>query len=509
MARIPIAVAALLAATYALLPMSALSAEWKPSLAITGAATLSDNARLSQGGRKEADMILSVTPTVGISKDGGRLKVNGRYSPSLFTYVAGTGDTTVRNTLNGTARLEAIESFFFVDARASILQTFLNPFDAQPGDLSTTSSNRTESTNLGISPYIRGRLSGGSQYQVRADTSYTTISSSDRPDILGNSVLSTWTGTADRFLVPSVDYNYYSTRYGSQSPFVAQIGRGRLAANVDTDFQVFVTGGYENNDFVFSQQQGAIYGGGFNWRPSPRTSIRASSEHRFFGNSIDIDASYRTQLTAWALNAGRRAQTSQQQYQQLGVSNVRTTLDTLLSPTIPDPIEREREIDRILSQPGLAASLSGPVPLYSPRILLVESIDPSFAILGSRSTIALRLFWRRTTPLSDAVVAGTADAFANLNAVTQRGLSLTGSHKLAPILTLDATASRTWSHGSTSAPGNSAFESTQTLFRIGLTQQLTPSTFGTAGVRWQAFESNSATNYQERAVLVSVSHIFF
>ena len=484
--------------------------QWTPSLSIDGAATVTDNVLLGPSSNREGDIILSATPAIGLARNGGRLKANARYSPSLITYVAGTRDATVRNALSANGTLEAIENFLYVDGRASIYQTFLSPFGAQPGDLGTSTTNRAEQTILGLSPYIRGRLSGGSQYQVRADFSYSTFNTTNRPDVYGNILNATWNGTQDRFFVPGVEYNYSSTQFGSQLPFVSQLGRLRLAANVDTDLQVFATGGYETNDFVLTQQDGTIYGGGFNWRPSPRTRLKASSERRYFGNSIDIEASYRTGLTAWTLNAARRAVTSQQQLPGVtSTSGIRSALDSLLAPTIPDPIEREREVERILMQSGLASSLSGPVPLYSPRVTLVESIDPSIAILGIRTTVTFNVFWRRTTPLTTSIDPSVVDVFSNLGVITQRGFGVSASHKLDPALAMDASATRSMSVGASTTSGAPDAETTQSIFRVGLTRQISPKTYGTAGLRWQILDSNVSAGYRERAVLFSVVHNFF
>ena len=149
---------------------------------------MTDNSLLQPRGQEQSDLILSVSPSIGVNKDGARLKVRGTYSPYLLTYVGGTAGGAVRNSLLANARLEAVENFFFIDARAAIFQSFRNPFGPQPADLGTSTSNRVETRTLGLSPYIRGRLSGGSQYSARDDIGFTSFDASNQPDILSHSV---------------------------------------------------------------------------------------------------------------------------------------------------------------------------------------------------------------------------------------------------------------------------------------------------------------------------------
>jgi uncharacterized protein (PEP-CTERM system associated) len=369
--RIASAVLPLAACLLAVAP--ALAAEWNPFLSLGGQATLSDNVFLSSS-NTQTGLILRVTPSIGVNRDGARLKVKFRYTPSLVAYVPATSGGSVFNELNGTASLEAVENFFFIDARATMTQTFASPFGPQPNDLGNVTANRVQATFLGLSPYVRGQLPGGSRYLLRSDLSYSMFSNSSQPDVFNKAVLASWDGASGAFIVPSVQYNLNSVTFGSQQAFVSQTARLRGTVNFDPEFQAFGTIGYERNDFVVSQQQGPIYGGGINWKPSPRTTVSASAEHRFFGWSYNFNAAYRTPLTAWAFQAGRTISSTNQQLQQLGQSGLRSTLDVLLSASIPDPVERAAAIDRIIAQSGL----STPTVLYTPRILLTESLQPSF-----------------------------------------------------------------------------------------------------------------------------------
>jgi len=487
-----------------------LSAEWNPSLSVNSGVTLSDNVVLSSS-NPQTGFILRVSPSIGLNKDGARLKVQGSYTPSLVAYVPATREGQIFNVLRGTASLEAVENFFFIDARAAMTQTFSSPFGPQPDNLGNVTANRLQATTLGISPYIRGRLAGGSQYLLRGDINYSMFSNSSQPNILNQGVTATWDGVDRTLIVPSASYNLNSVSFGSQQPFVFQTLRARGTVNFDPEIQVFANIGYETNDFVFTQQEGPIYGMGFNWKPSPRTTVSANAEHRFFGWSYNLNAAYRTALTAWTLQAGRQIQTSQQQYQQLGTAGARSTLDSLLAASIPDPVQREAAIDQILAQGGLGTLFGGPTPLYAPRILLVENVTPSFAILGSRSSITFSAFWRETTPLSDAVAPpGTQDAFANLSAIAQRGGSIAATHKLDPMLTATASVSRIMTLGRPTASASEPTTTVQNIFLVGLSRQIDANMFGTIGLRSQTFNSNGPLgDYRERAIITSLTYVFF
>ncbi|MCW5626347.1 MAG: TIGR03016 family PEP-CTERM system-associated outer membrane protein, partial [Burkholderiales bacterium] len=390
LARPPFVVRAAVTLIVALMAIGSVSAaEWRPSLSIGTNMVFSDNIVLRPAGQERGDVVVTVTPTISIAKTGARLKARGFYSPSFVTYLGGSANDTVRNTLDGTATLEAVENFFFVDGRAQINQTFLSPLGPAPVDAGSATNNRTEVATFGLSPYIRSRLPGGSSYQVRGDLNYTTTTTDSRPDILGTGVQASWNGAGGTFVTPGLEYNYSATQFGNQPAFGSQIARLKGVITFNPEFSVTTSGGYETNDFVFSRTEGVIYGGGFNWKPSPRTNVRANAEHRFFGTSYDYELLYRTRLTAWTLRGARRIQTSQQQMQQLGSSGARASLDLLLSESIPDPVERAQAIDQLLLQSGLGSFLGGPTPIFSPRILLIESVEPSLAIRGARSSLVL------------------------------------------------------------------------------------------------------------------------
>jgi uncharacterized protein (PEP-CTERM system associated) len=188
---------------------------------------------------------------------------------------------------------------------------------------------------------------------------------------------------------------------------------------------------------------------------------------------------------------------------------LRAAVDTLLSPTIPDPDERAAAVDRILASGNLGSLPLGPTPILAPRVLLVESYEPSIAFLGKRSTITFTAFWRKTTPLSEALTPSPLDPFGTLNTVTQTGGGIGLTHKFDPLLSGDINVLRVVSQGTPTATVTGDQKSWQSIFRANLTRQIDPKTFASVGFRWQVFNSSIFTDYRERAVLVNLTHIFF
>lgn len=491
---------------------------WTPRLSLAGTLTLSDNVFLRPAGRESGDLIALVTPSIGLNGKGGRLTLDFRYAPTVVKYLDNASSDTIRQDLNASATLEAVEKFLYFDARAAIFQSVFNPLGARPSDQTSISANRTEQAIVGFSPYIQHRTSSGSQYALRNDSYYSTLLSSTQSGPVGqaggftNRFTANYNGPPGTFVVFSADYFNGYTESASLPPANLQVARGRLTVPFDPQTSVFLIGGYETNDLVFGGYEGPIYGGGATWGPTPRTSISALAEKRFFGNSYNVTFNHRTRATSWAL----RASNSVQQFGSSGIGystqSTRDLLDNLFLSAIPDPIARQQAVDQYISQNGLPATVTTPTNFYSNRITQIESIYATFGLIGVRNSIIFGVFYALTNPVNVAVNTGVPDVFNTYSTVTQRGASVNFSHRISGLVTLGGGIDRINSKGSgVGALGVpiTPTDTNQTIVRGNLTKQFSPKTFGTATLRYQTFDSNTSTNYVERAVLLTVTHAFY
>jgi uncharacterized protein (PEP-CTERM system associated) len=116
------ALAPLTLATLCTIPARA--GEWIPSLRVDGRATLTDNVRLAPDGREKTDLVLQATPEIGLRRSGARSFALIEYRPSLYVYTSDLDNSTVRHRLNSLLQVEAVENFFYVEARVRADDSF-------------------------------------------------------------------------------------------------------------------------------------------------------------------------------------------------------------------------------------------------------------------------------------------------------------------------------------------------------------------------------------------------
>ena len=130
-------------------------------------ATLSDNIFLSGGSNKEADFYTSISPSIGMTYDGPRLKFVGTYTPTAVVYANNSDFNSWYNTLNAGGTLTAIDNFFYVEGNVSISQQYLSGFAPVPVDLGNITANRVETRTYYLSPYFKSTTDSGIAYEVR------------------------------------------------------------------------------------------------------------------------------------------------------------------------------------------------------------------------------------------------------------------------------------------------------------------------------------------------------
>ncbi|MBI1398189.1 MAG: TIGR03016 family PEP-CTERM system-associated outer membrane protein [Betaproteobacteria bacterium] len=486
------------------------AADWKPTASLSLSSTISDNPLLRPRGQEESDVVFRTSPSIGLNHEGSRLKLRGVYSPSIVGYLNESVPETLYNSLTTQASLEAIEDFAFIEAKAAIAQTFLSPFGAQPSDVGTATSNRTESRTLGLSPYVKGRLGSGWQYGLRDDYLVTTYTSGAAARLATNKVSGSIGGDPRTFLVPSADYFYSTTQVGSVSAYTSQEARLRLTANFAKSFNLFVSAGHESNDFLANSVSRPTYGAGATWRPTTRTNVSVTVDKRYFGTGFNLNASHRTRLTTWSIQALRQEQVAQQLTQSTGYVSTRDLLSNLLVSSIPDQTQRDAEVSRLMQQGGFPETLSVNSAYLSPRVMLVESIEPSVAISGARNTLVMSVYRRQTSPLSDSPGGSSTDVFSNVSRITQQGWTVTWSHTITARTSVSAGFDRFRSRSSRSSIGTATdLETTQRALRLTANHQVSKNTAVSAGIRILTIGSNAVSDSRERAALLTLSHQFF
>jgi uncharacterized protein (PEP-CTERM system associated) len=488
--------------------LPAVAGDWTYGASATGRLTLTDNVRLAPRGQEEADLILSVAPTLTAQRRGARASLSVTYIPTLHVYLENRDSDNLQNYLSGLFSAEAVEDFFFVDASANIRQTFISPFDSLLGGESIN-DNLAQTTTLGLSPYVRGVLGTGYTYLVRNDNFWTTSDASALDNLYESRVLATVASPLGRLLRWDGEYDYNYTKFETQPAYVRQLLRLRGIYSVSPDLSVNARLGYEVNDYTIDDYSGPIYGGGVDWRPTPRTFLSAFAEERFFGTGYGLNVSHRRRLAGFTLRASRSTQTHREQALYLPAGDTRQLADIAFRSRIVDPLERQRAVDEFLARAGLPAVLTSPYAFYTNQIFVASLVEAGTGLFGVRNAVSLTLFWRENEP----VTAGGAvlpDAFATVNNFRQRGGIVAASHILSARSTVTATAQRTYTLSTDTRiqPDGSEIDSTEDVLRLTLTHQLSPATSAAAGVRWVDFDSNVRNSFREHALFASLTHRF-
>lgn len=501
-------VAVLLVLSSALSPHAS-AARWIIAPDVTVRETYTDNATLGSGAGRP-DFVTEVRPGIRLSGSGLRFRAQLDYQANVFVYLRSTAEDRFTNIMNASGTLEAVEDFFFVDASGVVSQNFISPLGIQPADLTTHTDNRVETRSFSVSPYVRGRFRQAFSYELRHRTQWTTADT----NVLSNAQTTQWNG---RVFSPiqlfgwALEYDQNRIVYDNSTrpEQNSQLFRGRLYWQPTTELQLSASAGREQNDYSLQETRSYdLYGAGLSWKPGPRTSVDLGSEHRFFGPSSTARLSHRTRLTAWTLEYSKNASNFPQELLRLPPGNTAALLDAIFLARIPDPAERQAAVQRFLQLSGTPAFLANSLAFYTQEIFLREALDVSVGIIGARNSITFTAFRNESTRLSDTPGTTTLpDAFLLADRVRQRGFSVRANHQIAPLTSLGASATRTFSHQEFPA----TLDSRNDYFSVNVDHSLSPKTTALAGLTFTRFSSGDAALGQDdsaKSVFAGFHHRF-
>ena len=479
---------------------------WHLTPSLGGELTYTDNVGL--GSPKQSDVVLQITPALVVLERGAHTSLSGSIQLPVLLYARSTASDEVRPEVNLSGTAELYPRLFFVDASVQVSNQFVSPFAPQPQSLVNATNNRYTAQSYSVSPYLRGETSD-LKYELRDTNGWSNASNLNLATTGGRAYTNDLIGKLSRDPRPlgwGVDYDRLETRFSDQDrPFITELGRLRGEWQPDPQWQLSASGGYEDNRYPLTEFSGAIYGAGFKWRPTERTNLDASWEHRFFGASYHVNFEERTPLTKWSLVALRDITSYPQQIANLpGQTDVSAALNTLFASRIADPAARQTFVDQLIRDRGLPTTLTGPVNLFTQQITLQESVQGTVTLLGVRNTVVVVAYRTRSEPVASAdLPSGDLIATSNVDN-TQTGTSVVWSYRLTPLYTLATTG--TWSR--TVANDESGEQSKQGTLQVVLSAPLSTLTSAFAGLRYQRFTSNRQSDIEESAVFVGITHTF-
>lgn len=503
------AVALAVASVFVQAPAQA--ARWTVTPTIRVQETWTNNVSLSEDGEEEWDLITEVEPGFFVRGEGDRLDVTLDYRALGLLYLQDWDRNRVDHRFDGKGTYEAVSDFAYLEIGGSATQQFESPFGAQPIDPVSDTDNRYTAYSYYVAPYLRGRIFGDSTYLLRYSSIWTNA---DQSSVLSDTRTDQYTG---RFATPirtfglALTYDRNDTSYDdSPQELSTEISRAIGYWRLDPQFILNARVGYERVESLFADREEDIYGGGFQWFPTPRTSIEAYGERRVFGTGYLFSLQHRRPLMTLRARATRDPTTYPQNLFTLREGANLGELffnHPVYERRWPDETERLLGILQLMAEGALPSNWPAGVPFFNQQLQILQRQEISLALTGARNTVTFTVYRLKTESFADeddptAVELNTLFG----RHIDQRGASVHWSHRLTGRTRLNVGLYRT------RVKEDEPFrrDSTQHTLRASVNVRLSPDTTAYVGARHVIFDADESVfhDYRETAVFVGFTHRF-
>lgn len=498
-------------------------ADWSIRPGVEVRETYTDNVALQPEPRADGQFVTEINPTLRVDHKGPRLTLNANARLNYFIF----GDKQVSGTnkfykqFSGSGRFEAIEDTLFVEATGFYGPRAVSPFGQQLTDNLYANANRAQISSWSIAPYVTRRFGNSANLLVRymrdsIDTGSSGFGTSDGDSYLFNLA----SGPAFNTLA----WNLRLTRQDILEKR-ARIGAGNVQTANEQDtssetalaslryrltpgFSLTSSLGYDNYDYaeLGGVTKGRSWSGGFAWAPSLRTSLEVSAGKRYIGSSKSLLAQHRSRRTTWKISYSDSVNNMRSNSLLPATFDTAATLDRLFLASIPDDEARRLQIERVMLQANLPASLTESISFLSNRYFLQKQLTGSMGFKLARTTGLVNVWRTRndalTTSATDSGILGSTLAARNDN-TRQEGASMTLTYAVSPRSNLRLT--RTVGESLSLTDGRATFNRS---LRLTATRSLSRQLI--AGVELRNIHGSSiSTNYlpyREKAVAAYLSY---
>lgn len=475
---------------------------WKITPTASVDVTYTDNVTPGRG-RSVEDFITRVAPGINIEGKSARASGSLNYQWQQNLYADNNQLDNRQQTMRATGKLELVEQWLFIDASGNISQQAISSFGTQGVGNELVNNNRTETTTWQWAPYIRGKLAGYADYEVRYSQSETSAKAGTQAQY-GGTTNQTWTSrlmgaTPLAALGWSISLEQQNTEVGTIRQFRTDRLMGTLDYRIDPQVKLLLNLGRESDNFNLPElQRRSNQGYGIEWTPTERTLVALKQDQRSYGKDRSLTFSHRTALSAWRLSDTRSVVMPAQQFTQASVSSAYQLLDQQLAATYQDPLERANAVLQALQQLGLSADAQVYGNLITAQPITQHRQEASFSLTGANNTVVFTL-QRSSSGRLGAAAVGVGGDFAQSASVSQSGLSGSWAHKLSPLSSLTLTGLQSRSEGDRAAQSTD-LKSLSLLFSTKLGYR----TSASAGLRKTRFDSAAGNSYDEQAVTGSL-----
>jgi uncharacterized protein (PEP-CTERM system associated) len=418
---------------------------WTVTPGFAASQVVTDNRNLSDIA-PQSDAITVLTPSVRLGLQGARAQLSLDYSLNALLYARDSSANDLQNALRASASAELVPEHAFIAAQASIsrqsvsaLQGFSEP-QLGTGALGPSGggfdpaidANRTEVRSFSISPSLRGRPFGMSEFTLGLDSSFTDgrggsagDSSSHR---LGFSL-----GDQSRVLGWGVFGSRTLNDFRDGRKTTSDTAGLRLSYAPWPELSVFVSGGLERNDVLTAEaRQTETWGGGLSWRPGPRTQLALQANRQFFGNGWSLSASHRLRRAVFSYGDARNVTGSTS-----GALNPVSAYDLFFQQFAsiePDPARRDVLVRDFLLASGLDPNERINAGFLLRALSVQRSRNLAMSMSGQRTSLVLSAFATSTRRIDR--VSTAFDDLSSVDLLRQHGLTASVSHRLTPASSL-------------------------------------------------------------------------
>lgn len=447
------------------------------------------------------DWMGEVTPAIAIRRDSGRFR--GSFDASLRNVVyareSGRNDSFLE--LHGTGELEAAERLLFIDLEAGISRSNRSLFGGRAaGDpLATDSDNETR--RYGIGPRLHFRLgpetTGSARYMTRWQDGNGGLSGSRQSDTAVEVENPSQFGRVGWGLAYARSDNDYDNN--PRNTATQEAVRAMVSVTVTPQVRVRGIVGHESNDYEFgSREESEVVGVGFDWAPTERTRLSATTEKRVFGRGYDVRFSHRRAKSLWNLSFSRDIRNTAFAGDAAFADPAFLSLFNALEAAIPDPLEREAAVRRQLGFPPIGQRST----FITDAHFVNRDLSGSVSLIGARNVVTLMLQRSDRSRLGAPDGLNPRDDFGLFADIESRSASIAWSHRLSGISSLTGVLLWTETEGS----GGTRADVRRALYSLAWQRQLSPDS--TAGLAYTYQRADGSTDFIENVLMATFSMRF-
>jgi uncharacterized protein (PEP-CTERM system associated) len=449
---------------------------------------VTDNLNLTSTNR-EAAVINTQQLGTNVRQTGARSSLALDYRLDLETTNGDIGSLDAQNNVQGIGEIELLEDLFFVDAQVITRRALVDPGGRVGSSERVGSGNQASVTTIDLAPSLRqtlGQYGDGELTHRHRQVFVEGSAASNRTTMTDSLRLNSGPRVLDWIRLSSLLERSETDADQDRSDIKRDTAELSSFLPLSAEFALLSMGGYEKIDTQTNLQEsdGLIWSIGFDWHPTPNTSLVLTGGERFGGTNISGQLSYKLS-SRLAFKAGY-------------AESVGTGLDADqfgglgLATGLEPGLRRGQIFD---TRTGLPVD-QGDIGLgLRDDVFMSRRLTASLVATYPRDTITLTVV--SETRESDTRPEQTIKTFLGLY-----------TRRLQRDLDLDVSLSYR-DADSNSATASSGSSSQTVLGRAALRQRLTENLTGSvAYTRAQRFSETSTDEYTENAVLVAIRQAF-